>query len=130
MIAQSARPTRPWLDISGLALSAACIVHCLALPVVASLLPALGAWAEAEWVHWLFIAVAAPVAYIALLRPGRRATPLAIVLAIAGLAFLVLGALGWPTHDAEAAMTVVGGLALAGAHIVNRLGRRSRPLQA
>lgn len=100
------------VGVSGL-----CLIHCLALPLMASLLPLAGAWAEAEWVHWLFVAIAAPVSLWTFTRRPRSG-PLA-ALAVAGLAFLVAGAAAFPSHGWETGLTVGGGLLLAGAHILN-----------
>jgi hypothetical protein len=52
------------LDASAVGLSALCLVHCLALPALALLLPVLGFWAQAEWVHVAFVLIAAPVAVL------------------------------------------------------------------
>ena len=62
---------RIW-DAAGLGISGLCIVHCLALPVAAVSLPAVGVIAHAEWVHWSLLAVAAPAAALAL-WPRRHA---------------------------------------------------------
>jgi hypothetical protein len=40
--AHGSNPGGRWLDVSGVALSVACVAHCLALPVAAALLPFLG----------------------------------------------------------------------------------------
>lgn len=105
-------------DSFAIGLSSLCLAHCLALPLVASLLPVAGAWAEAEWVHWLFVLLAAPVSLWTFLHPKRR-TWLLIALAGAGLALLVAGAAGFPSHELETRLSVAGGLVLAGAHILN-----------
>ncbi|WP_162953530.1 MerC family mercury resistance protein, partial [Pseudomonas aeruginosa] len=39
------------LDSSAIALSSLCLLHCLALPLLAAALPLLGRWEQAEWVH-------------------------------------------------------------------------------
>lgn len=110
-----------WLDLSGVLLSAACVAHCLALPLAASLVPVAGAWAEAHWVHWGFVALAAPVsAYAFLQRPASPPSLLAV--ASLGVLLLVLGAAGWPEYSWERALTIIGGLLLAATHVWN--GRR------
>ncbi|WP_159088803.1 MerC family mercury resistance protein, partial [Xanthomonas fragariae] len=38
------------LDSSSIALSGLCLLHCLALPLLAAALPLFGAWSQAEWV--------------------------------------------------------------------------------
>lgn len=107
------------LDVAAIGLSGLCLAHCLALPVAAAFLPLLGAWSEAEWVHLAFLAAAIPVSVTALVRSGGwRKAPVAS-LAIAGLGFLTVGALGWPTEAWETGLTVLGGLMLATAHLLN-----------
>jgi len=108
-------------DAMGISLSGLCMIHCLALPLLVSLFPLAGAWAEAPWVHWLFAAMAGPLAAYVLTRPdatGRRQW-LLIAAGVMGVALLFLAAAGFPSHDAETPMTVAGGLILASAHIVN-----------
>ncbi len=125
-------PTTPnrLFDLSAISLSGLCLAHCLALPLAAAFLPALGAWSRAEWVHGLFVAVAAPLTGFALWRvhlshplPGRL-----IVLALAGLVLLLIGALQWPTARWETPLTVTGSLCLASAHLWN--WRRHQRLHA
>lgn len=113
------------LDGSALGLSGLCLLHCLALPVFAALLPAFGFWARTEWVHVLFVLVAAPLAALALLRPvhGRLAPAVLIGLGVMGVLLLGLGAFGPGTAHIPA--TVAGSVSLVCAHILN-LSRHSR----
>ena len=111
-------------DSLAVGLSGLCLVHCLALPVAASLLPLAGGWVEAAWIHWLFVAVAAPVSAVTFARVRPRAGWL-IALAIAGLALLTAGAAEFPSHEAETPVTVLGSLLLAAAHLANWRQRRS-----
>jgi hypothetical protein len=116
------------LDGSAVGLSALCLAHCLLLPLGAAVLPLLGAWAEAEWVHPLFVGLAAPIAGLTFLRPSEGAPrpPAMIVLAALGLILLLI-ALASP-HDWEALVTAAGGVCLAGAHLWNwRRRHRLRP---
>ncbi len=109
------------LDAAAISLSGACFVHCLILPFAAGALPLLGTFAQAEWVHWVFVAVAAPVAAIAL-WPAilRRPVPWLIPFGgMIGVALLVCGALDLPNHLWGAGLTVAGGLSLAAAHVMN-----------
>lgn len=112
-------------DSCAIGLSSLCLIHCLALPVAVSLLPIVGPWAEAEWVHWLFVAVAAPVSIWTFLHPRARNWPL-IALAGFGLALLVAGAAEFPSHELETPITVAGGLLLASAHLINWRRREPR----
>lgn len=117
-------------DLSAISLSGLCLAHCLALPMAAAFLPALAAWSRAEWVHGLFVAIAAPLTGFALWRvhlshplPGGL-----IILAMLGLALLLVGALHWPDVAWETPLTVVGSLCLASAHLWN--WRRHQRLHA
>lgn len=105
-------------DSFAIGLSGLCLAHCLALPLVVSLLPVAGAWAEAAWVHWLFVLVATPVSLWTFLHPKTRAWFL-MGLAGGGLTMLVAGAAGFPAHELETPLSVVGGVMLAGAHLLN-----------
>lgn len=111
------------LDASAISLSGLCLVHCLALPLVAAFSPLLSAWAQAEWVHVAVVAMAAPLSALAL---WRRDQSLAVAVPAAlGLILLVMGAAHWPTHALETPITVAGGLSLACAHILNWRRRHS-----
>ena len=114
-----------WLDPLGMALSGLCLFHCLALPLLSLVLPALGAWAQAEWVHAVVVALAAPVAAVALQRrPGL------VVLGLAGVGAMLLAALGWPSHAAELPLNAAGGLLLVTAHGLNWRRRHRRKARA
>lgn len=117
--------TNALLDAGAIALSSLCLLHCLALPLLAAALPLMGVWAEAEWVHIVFVAIAAPTTGFALWRAHRQhpLPPLAGLTAALGLGLLLAGAAGWPSHDAETPMTVAGSLLLATTHIWNALRR-------
>ncbi len=113
------------LDAAAVTLSAACAIHCLILPLAASALPLLGSLADADWVHWVFVALAAPITVLAL---RARGTPRPIqALAAIGLAGLAFGALQLPSDAWATPLTVGGGVLLAIAHLLNaarRLGKR------
>lgn len=114
-------------DIAGLGLSSLCLVHCLALPLAASLLPLAGAWAEAAWVHWAFAFVAVPLSAYAFTRPHPRGLSTgSILLATAGATLLFAGAAEFPSHALETPITVGGGLLLASAHLLNWRRRSHR----
>jgi hypothetical protein len=108
-------------DFAAMGLSGLCLIHCLALPAVAAILPMVAVWARAEWVHGLFVACAAPITGLALWRAHRAhpSPPALVVLASLGLTALLLGALGWPRPAWETQVTVAGSLALATAHVWN-----------
>ena len=109
----------PALDATAIGLSLACIVHCLALPVLAAFLPFFASWAEAEWVHRVLVLLALPVTLFALARsrflPPRRRRVF-VALALGGLALLFAAAFVEALHDVETALTLVGAVLLASAH--------------
>ncbi|MEO0465572.1 MAG: MerC domain-containing protein [Pseudomonadota bacterium] len=101
-------------DSAALGLSGLCLIHCLALPLMAAALPALASVAEAEWLHKAFVVAALPVSLVAMARGGGAVfTGLALV----GLALLLAGAFAEPLHDYETALTVAGALILSAAHL-------------
>lgn len=115
-------------DLAGIALSSACLVHCLALPLALLVAPALGSWLRLpEWLHAAILLLALPAALIAMTdgwRRYRRRTPL--VLAAAGLGLLTLGLAvheGWvAAADPETAdlwLSSAGATALVTAHLLN-----------
>lgn len=113
--------TQSWGDAAAIGLSGLCLLHCLALPMIAGLLPLAGLFAEAAWVHWAFALTAAPIAAWTLTRPrpdGSRTWPL-IVLGAAGVVLLFLAAAEWPSHEMETPVTLLGGLLLSAAHLTN-----------
>ena len=103
-------------DVAAIGLSGLCLVHCLALPLVASLLPLAVGWSEASWVHWAFALTATPISLWTL---TRRPTAGPLALGGTGLCLLFAGAAEFPSHESEIVVTVLGGLILATAHIVN-----------
>ncbi len=114
-------------DVSAIALSGLCLLHCLALPLLAALLPLFGTWSEAEWVHGVFVLIAVPLTSYALWRAHRhRPLPAALwLLAGTGLALLLAGASGGLGERAETPLTVAGSLALASTHLWNAARRHA-----
>ena len=120
---------RPRLaDLTGILLSLTCLIHCLALPLILLLAPALSRWiALPEGVHAAILLLALPAAALAMRdgwRRHRRLVP--AVFAVAGLSLLALGLSaheGWIAVANPAAadrlLTSAGALALAAAHLVN-----------
>ncbi|MDL5368146.1 MerC family mercury resistance protein [Xanthomonas sp. NCPPB 2654] len=111
----------PFFDASAVLLSGLCLLHCLALPLLAAALPLFGIWAQAEWVHGLFVMLALPLAGLALWRAQRqRPLPWPLwAMAALGLCGLLAGASGFPSAQAETPATVAGSLLLASAHLWN-----------
>lgn len=112
-----------YADAAGIFASILCLIHCLALPLVLAMLPALG-WAEDEWLHELLVGVAMVATLLALV-PGfathRRVSVL--LMGIGGLACLAAAVFLVGPHFgevAETALTVAGAVLLCAAHLRNR----------
>lgn len=103
-------------NLVAVSLSGLCLCHCLALPTLASLAPALGIFAD-EWVHQLLVLSAAPISLFVLLktRQARVRAQLSVIIGL-GLTLLFLGAFAESLHDYETPLTVFGALILASTH--------------
>lgn len=116
----------------GIAASASllCLVHCLALPMLAAALPALGLLlAHSVLVHGLLLALTLPLGIWTLTRGRHRAgrRPLAIGL----LGFILMCTALLLPEGGERALTVMGVGLVAVAHWRNwRAGRRFQPISA
>ena len=107
----------PFLDRAATFVSASCIVHCLALPIVAVSSPFVAALAEAEWVHWVltFLAFLASGSVVATSIDAR--TPSFVIPAGLGLMLLAFSIFAESFGIDETVPTVIGGCFLAGAHL-------------
>lgn len=116
-----------WMDRAAVAASLACMVHCLALPLVVAALPALSSVLDVpESFHLWVLGFAAPVAAVALLQGRvRHGAWWPVGLGAAGLTLLAAGALLLPEGAVETAATVAGGMILGGAQIANWRLRRA-----
>jgi hypothetical protein len=104
-------------DRAATALSALCILHCLALPLLASVLPFLSVVADAEWVHWLFAALAIVISSSVPLRDVTARNLGFLAPAGLGIAFLLGGLFAERFGADETVLTVIGGVLVAFAHI-------------
>lgn len=105
-------------DAVGVALSALCLAHCLALPLAAVVLPFFVPLAAAEWIHWAFAIIATPVSYFAIVPHMKRLPAIVPGAAFTGVALLVAGALMTDQISGEG-LTIAGGVALSLAHVMN-----------
>lgn len=115
---------RSYLDMAAVMLSGICMLHCLALPLVLTILPIVNVTlVDESTFHTLMLVVILPVSLVALAIGCRQHKDLlTIVLGATGLAVLTLTALFG--HEflgltGERLVTSIGGLVLAGAHIQN-----------
>jgi len=116
-----------WLDGFALCASSLCTLHCLGLPLLFALLPALAGHIDpGESFHLIMLAAAVPTSLFALMQGWRRHGAIGLLsMGAAGLALMAVGALATDSRLAETALTVLGSLMLAGAHILNWRGRIS-----
>jgi hypothetical protein len=116
--ASAARSTR--LDSAGIAISIVCLLHCLALPVLVVLVPALDVYfpeRSDHVVHWWLLAIAAPVSLVALGWGARNLGQLRwLLLGACGLVAMLAGVLHVFGAQGERAATAVGVTLLAMAH--------------
>jgi len=126
MCIPAARPR--FADLLGITLSLTCLVHCLALPLLILLAPALGTWiAMPEWVHAAILMLALPAATFAMKDGWRRhGRALPAMLAATGVGFLAAGLAaheGWlalpDPESTDRLLTSLGAVALVTAHLLN-----------
>jgi hypothetical protein len=118
------------LDKAAVALSGLCLLHCLLLPVIITLLPFLDQFSDRH-LHAEILIIVFPVSLIALTIGFRRHADKRVVgLGIAGLLLLLVGAT--LAHSlfgvvADRMLTITGSVILALAHYRNsRLSRSCR----
>lgn len=109
-------------DLAGVGVSVACVVHCVAPPLLVLLIPATGvAWLSDPTLGWVFVGIAASIA-IAALGAGfarhRRREPL--MLGLVGLVVMAMGHGLASSSTWEMVAGGAGGAALITAHLRNR----------
>ncbi len=114
----------PYLDRIGVFLSATCLLHCLALPVLLTIAPITQTGLmDEQTFHLVLLWFILPVSLIALGIGCRQHKDLIIVLlGGTGLSLLLFAGLVGHTYlspPAERVLTVVAGLILAAAHVRN-----------
>ena len=116
-----------WLDRVAVTGSAACMIHCLALPLLLAAAPSLSAIiAIPESFHRWVLLFAAPMAVIALVGGrARHAASWPLFLGAAGLGLMTIGAFALREGGVEIAVTVTGGILVALAHVTNLRLRHS-----
>lgn len=124
-VGDAPRSARWWhlADRVGAAASFLCAVHCALLPFVLTVLPLLGlGFLAGHRFERGFVTFAATLALFALVGGYRRhRRPLPLLLALPGLALLLLGVTWATTYPiaVHSVMVTCGGLLLASAHFVN-----------
>ncbi|GAB4115352.1 MAG: hypothetical protein Tsb0027_05510 [Wenzhouxiangellaceae bacterium] len=122
------RPDRRWFDYLGIGLSLACLIHCLALPLLIMFTPFVASWLlEDEFFHTYLLAFILPVALSAFAIGWLRHRSL-VVLACGsvGLSLISIAALqaAWLDHSLfsasmEKILTSIGGFMLIVGHLLN-----------
>lgn len=119
-------PAQLW-DQIGLGLSTLCVIHCLAIPFIASVLPLIPMGETLhEWSHPVFMLLILPTIWLAARRSlfDRRI----VGFLVAGFVFLLLG---WSVGHyilgelGEAVITTAGSLTLMAGHYFNYKHHRS-----
>ncbi len=111
-----------WLDKLGVSASVLCLIHCLALPILIPLVPALGLMGHDE-VHTLLLIPIVTLAGFGIL-PGflRHRSHFVLFAAMTGIV-LCATAVGaevfFDLHALDMPLSVAGGLCLASAHLTN-----------
>lgn len=104
-----------------------CLLHCLALPLIAASLPALGLLVRnSETVHWALLLFAVPLGLWALWRGRPAAGPGPLLVGVTGFVLMAAAVVFFAETSAERWLTVAGVLAVAGAHGANWLSARRR----
>jgi hypothetical protein len=121
-MARTAHPiTRDWLDPAAMSLSVACLIHCLGLPLLLTVVPwAVPSLLQNESFHLWAVAAALPLSLVGIglgFRQHRSAA--LVVLAAVGLGALLFGALLAEGERSEVLVTLFGATALLVAHSRN-----------
>ena len=113
------------IDLYAVALSLLCILHCLALPLLAAVLPLAGMLSENELVHRGLVWASAPATlWVAWLIKGTRGAASFCLVAVCGQALLFLGAFASSLEGLEEPLTVAGALLVSWAHLRRLIRQR------
>lgn len=108
------------MDLCAVGLSTLCVLHCVALPLLAALMPLAAQAAESELVHRILVIAAVPVSlrviWKTLPAAGNR---LFVSAALVGLGLLLLAAFVEVVSGYEEPITIAGGSLLGLAHLRN-----------
>ena len=110
------------VDRFAIALSGLCLLHCLLIPVIVVVAPAVSALVlgTETTVHWIFLAFAVPTSCWALVRGFTRRHDLrALVSGLVGLFVMFLGVSHLFHPALEVPVTVVGVGLVVVAHVLN-----------
>ena len=125
-------PRQRYYDGAAIGASVLCLIHCLLLPVLIILLPALAAFLTVpEAFHLWALVFAAPASALTLgTAYGLHRSVKPALIVFPGVVLLALGALVALSESMETALTVVGALLLAIGHALNWHGLRQSGVRA
>lgn len=119
------------VDIYATGIALLCLVHCLALPLLASSVSLAVPFAQSELVHKALVMTAAPATLFAIHADARLARRrLFIRVASIGLALLVAAAFVPALEAFEQPVTVAGSVILASAHVWRAMDARAKRARA
>ncbi|MEM1379649.1 MAG: MerC domain-containing protein [Pseudomonadota bacterium] len=111
-------PFRGRLDQAGIGVAGLCLIHCLALPSLAALLPLIGVVSEAEWIHKALVLAALPIAFWAMAMRFRQRWGLVFCgVSLVGVGFLLAPFAVESWEALEEPLTITGALILFCAHL-------------
>lgn len=120
------------LDVYAVGMCTLCLVHCLVLPLTATLLPIAGLVSNDELVHRLLVLLAAPATiWLVYKTTLAKRNSAFIFMALTGLALLLIAAFVESLAKFETPLTLVGATILGFSHLQRWLRyRRFRRSQA
>ena len=113
------------MDTGAILLSAVCVAHCLAMPLLLTLGPLLSvSWISEQFFHWTMLLLALPLSLVGLWRGFiRHASWWVPALGAVGLGMMAYDLL--PDHDSHVHGLTLAGVLLVGlAHGLNIWGMR------
>ena len=109
---------RPRLDLYAAGLSGLCLLHCLALPLLVTVMPLVAQTAESELVHRLLVVATVPVSLRVIWKTSAvHRNRLFVAVVLGGLGLLLLAAFIEAVSAYEEPVTLVGGVLLCSAHL-------------
>lgn len=115
MTGKRRRAARVW-DVCAAALSSACLLHCLALPLLATMAPVASQLFDNHLTHVVLVMLAIPITLWVAWGEGVSGDAMFFTpIALTGLAMMVAAVT--VLEPFEVVLTVIGGLLLGGAHV-------------
>lgn len=111
-------------DLMGMFISFLCLLHCLALPLLAIITPSFAMIFEQEWIHLLLLAALIPIALFSFIKgkiKHKSNSPLFVGLVGTSLLIAAVFAeqMSFMNIKAEVILTTIGSLILLSGHVIN-----------